>query len=130
MGFAKDLLITTALGFGIGAGEVILVDVADAMIELDAEYMLWEESRKNYTGYNETPTTEMDPNMSIAKKALFNTRNFVARHKTAIACTATAVATTVVVSKVIGGAVNSHDEFLEMKGLSDEYIEWIASTTE
>lgn len=65
--------------------------------------------------------------MNIAKKALVNTKNFVADHKIAIAIVATAAATTVAVVKLKnnldGGYIETANEFLTEKGLMEEFTE-------
>lgn len=53
------------------------------------------------------------------------TQEFVADHKVAIAVTITAVTTTVVMAKLRGGALKDHFEFLDERGLTDEYSQWV-----
>lgn len=64
--------------------------------------------------------------MNPVKKTASATKNFVVKHRTAIAVTVTAATTAVVMDKLRGAALHDHVEFLEEKGLKDEYLNWIA----
>jgi hypothetical protein len=63
---------------------------------------------------------------NAVKKTAAATKNFVVKHKLAIAVTVTAAATVVVMDKLRGGALRDHVEFLEERNLSDDYVNWIA----
>jgi hypothetical protein len=57
--------------------------------------------------------------MNIIKKPFVSTKNFVARHKTAILATTAVTAVTVAVVQQAG--LKMHDEFLKDHGLYDEF---------
>lgn len=63
--------------------------------------------------------------MDIAKKAFARTQKFVVDHKVAIAVTATAATTVAVMVKLRGAALEDLHEFLDARGLSDEYINFL-----
>lgn len=55
--------------------------------------------------------------MNPVKKAAVSTKDFVVRHKTAVAVAATATVLTIINQKAIG----QHNEFLKEHGLYDEF---------
>jgi hypothetical protein len=59
--------------------------------------------------------------MNAAKKTLARTQKFVADHKVAIAVVTTAAATSAVWFKTTAGAVRQFNEFLDEKGLLEEF---------
>jgi hypothetical protein len=60
--------------------------------------------------------------MNIAKKTLATTQNFVANHKTALTIIATATVTAVVARKVQVAGLQEAYEFIDAKGLKDEFL--------
>lgn len=62
----------------------------------------------------------MDP-----KKILSSSKEFVADHRVAIAVTATAATTAVLVGKLRGRALRELYEFLDEKNLQDEFNDFI-----
>lgn len=61
------------------------------------------------------------------KNAAVSTKNFVVKHKTAIAVTAAVVTTTVVVAKLRDAQVELRNDFLEERGLADDFANWITT---
>lgn len=77
-------------------------------------------------GYNETHTLFKEKTMLDAvKNAAASTKNFVIKHKTAIAVTAAVATTAVVVVKLHEQQSNIRDEFLTERGLMDEFNNWL-----
>lgn len=60
--------------------------------------------------------------MPTLTNKLRSTKNFVIRHRTPLLCVATAVATATVMGNAQGNAAKSLAEFIEDKGLMDEYV--------
>jgi hypothetical protein len=63
--------------------------------------------------------------MIRVKNALTATTNFVADHKTPIIIIATAATTAVLAKKMYGKAFDAANEFIEVKGLADEFLNYI-----
>lgn len=59
--------------------------------------------------------------MNAAKKAFSRTQQFVTDHKVAIAVVTTATATSAVWYKTTAGAVRQFNDFLNEKGLLEEF---------
>lgn len=66
--------------------------------------------------------------MNPAKIVAVRTKNFVAKHKVAVAVIATTTTTTtvVVMEKLRGGALREVHEFLDERNLSEDFTNWIA----
>jgi hypothetical protein len=56
------------------------------------------------------------------KNTLANTKTFVKKHKTTILVTSAIIATAVVVRKLDDGVIDSLSDFIDAKGLTDEYL--------
>lgn len=68
--------------------------------------------------------------MNAAQKALTATKNFVADHKTPITIVVTAATTATLSKKVFGQAYKVAEQFIESKGLSEEFLEFLPSDLE
>lgn len=56
------------------------------------------------------------------KNTLATAKKFVKKHKTTILVTSAVVATAIVVRKLDNGVIDSLTDFIDDKGLTDEYI--------
>jgi hypothetical protein len=57
--------------------------------------------------------------------AAVSTKTFVAKHKVPIAVVATATATVVVMDRLRGGALRDLHEFLDERGLENDFTTWV-----
>lgn len=68
--------------------------------------------------------------MNNAQKALTAAKNFVADHRTPITVVVTAATTATVTRKMYGGAYKIAEMFIESKGLTEEFIEFVPTNLE
>jgi hypothetical protein len=61
-------------------------------------------------------------------KAATSTKNFVTTHKTAITIVVVSTVTTAVYGAIVNAGNESKTQFLEEKGLVDEYSTWLITT--
>lgn len=63
--------------------------------------------------------------MNFAKKALVTSVQFVKAHQLPIAIVTTATVTAVVVKKVYGEAYEAAEQFIDSKGLTEEFVNFL-----
>lgn len=104
IGFTIFAVSTTASLIGVGQGFVEMKNELGDLID------------DMYNDQFKEPNTRPRPIVS----KVYHTKNFIGRHKVAIAVAVTATATL----KLHKSVVNQYNEFLEAKGLLDEYWLW------